>query len=141
MLFMKATLNQQQTQLVCDDLMSLIATCKVHLNQIAKEHDLTSMQLFALRAIFEGNNTTGKIAQVLHCDASNVTGIVDRLTTLSLVTRKEDPQDRRVKTLQLTEQGEAMMRNAIELLPAKLGCDRLTQDETATLHRVIDKLT
>jgi DNA-binding MarR family transcriptional regulator len=138
---MKATLDKQQTQLICDDLMSLINTCKMHLNQIAKEHDLTSMQLFALRAIFEGNNATGKIAQILHCDASNVTGIIDRLTTLNLVTRKEDPQDRRVKTVQLTEQGEVMLQNAMELLPVKLGCNRLTQEETSVFHTTIAKLT
>ena len=138
---MKATLDQQQTQRICDDLMSLITTCKMHLNQIAKEHDLTSMQLFALRAISEGNNATGKIAQILHCDASNVTGIIDRLTSLNLVTRKEDPQDRRVKTVQLTEQGEVLIQNAVESLPVKLGCDRLTGDETEMLHSTIAKLT
>ncbi len=138
---MKATLDQKQTQLICDDLMSLINTCKFHLNEIAKEYGLTSIQLFALRAIAEGNNATGKIAQILHCDASNVTGIIDRLTALNLVTRKEDPRDRRVKTLQLTEQGEVMMQNAMELLPVKLGCDRLTHSETETLHRVIGKFT
>ena len=85
---MKATFQVNQSELICDDIMTLVSTCKRHLNQIAKDNSLTSIQLFALRAISEGNNTTGKIAQILHCDASNVTGIVDRLTLLELVTRK-----------------------------------------------------
>ncbi|MDB5183866.1 MAG: Transcriptional regulator, MarR family [Candidatus Saccharibacteria bacterium] len=138
---MKATLEKQQATLICDDLMSLITVCKQHLNQIAKEHGLTSIQLFALHAIFDGNNATGKIAHILHCDASNVTGIIDRLTTLNLVTRKEDPQDRRVKTVQLTDEGQTVVQNATELLPVRLGCDRLTQQETEILHSTIAKLT
>ena len=138
---MKAVMDEQQAAKVCDDLVSLISICKMHLGQIAKDHGLTSIQLFALRAISDGNNATGKIAQILHCDASNVTGIIDRLTILNLVTRQEDPQDRRVKTVQLTDEGEAVMHNASNLLPAKLGCDQLTQQEIDTLHGVITKLT
>jgi DNA-binding MarR family transcriptional regulator len=137
---MKATFQINQSELICDDIMMLVSTCKRHLNQIAKDNSLTSIQLFALRAIFEGNNTTGKIAQILHCDASNVTGIVDRLTLLEFVTRKESPQDRRVKTLQLTKQGEAMLQDAIKSLPDKLGCNRLTLKEAESLHSIISKL-
>jgi DNA-binding MarR family transcriptional regulator len=140
-MFMKATLEAQRTARICDDLVTLITTCKMHLNQIAKEHGLTSIQLFALRAISEGNNATGKIAQILHCDASNVTGIIDRLTSLNLVTRKEDPQDRRVKTVQLTKQGEIVLQNTLELLPGRLGCDRLTNEEAEILHSTIVKIT
>lgn len=137
---MKATFQVNQSELICDDIMTLVSTCKRHLNQIAKDNSLTSIQLFALRAISEGNNTTGKIAQILHCDASNVTGIVDRLTLLELVTRKESPQDRRVKTLQLTKQGETMLEDALKSLPSKLGCDRLTLHEAESLHSIITKL-
>ena len=138
---MKAVSEAHQSQLICDDLMMLITTCKQHLNLIAKDNGLTSIQLFALRAISDGNNATGKIAQILHCDASNVTGIIDRLTTLNLVTRKEDPQDRRVKTLQLTEEGEAIISNAVQSLPDKLGCDRLDKQEIEVLHNIAAKLT
>jgi DNA-binding MarR family transcriptional regulator len=138
---MKAVMELQKDQIVCDDIMTLIATCKQYLSEIAKDNSLTSMQLFALRAISDGNNATGKIAQILHCDASNVTGIVDRLTSLNLVTRKEDPQDRRVKTLHLTDEGEKLISSATESLPDKLGCERLTQQETEVLHNIVAKLT
>ena len=137
---MKATFQVNQSELICDDIMMLVTTCKQHLNQIAKDNGLTAIQLFALRAIAEGNNATGKIAQILHCDASNVTGIVDRLTLLGFVTRKESPSDRRVKTLQLTKEGEIMMQDALKSLPSKLGCDRLTLQEAESLHSIISKL-
>jgi DNA-binding MarR family transcriptional regulator len=46
------------------------------------------------------------LAQVLMCDNSNVTGIVDRLEALGLVERRPAEHDRRVKTVALTERGE-----------------------------------
>ncbi|UWZ59663.1 MarR family transcriptional regulator [Dactylosporangium aurantiacum] len=46
------------------------------------------------------------LAEWLHCDASNVTGIVDGLERRGLVTRQSSPSDRRVKHLVLTEEGE-----------------------------------
>ena len=50
----------------------------------------------------------GELAEHLYCDASNVTGIVDRLEGRGLVERKPDPNDRRVKRLVLTPQGQTL---------------------------------
>jgi DNA-binding MarR family transcriptional regulator len=47
-----------------------------------------------------------ELAAWLACDASNVTGIVDGLERRGLVTRQSDPDDRRVKHLVLTAEGE-----------------------------------
>ncbi|MGP4026513.1 MarR family winged helix-turn-helix transcriptional regulator [Actinomadura sp. 3N407] len=47
-----------------------------------------------------------ELADWLKCDASNVTGIVDGLERRGLVKRRPDPEDRRVKHLVLTEEGE-----------------------------------
>jgi DNA-binding MarR family transcriptional regulator len=47
------------------------------------------------------------LAQVLECDASNVTAIIDRLEARGFVERRASPTDRRVKTLLLTEAGFA----------------------------------
>ncbi|MCP2259423.1 DNA-binding transcriptional regulator, MarR family [Streptoalloteichus tenebrarius] len=46
------------------------------------------------------------LADHLRCDASNVTGIVDRLEVKGYVGRKADPRDRRVKLVVLTPEGE-----------------------------------
>src|ERR671928_2004208 len=45
------------------------------------------------------------LAERLFCDASNVTGIVDRLEARGLVERRSSEGDRRVKALTLTEAG------------------------------------
>ncbi len=45
------------------------------------------------------------LAERLVCDASNVTGIVDRLEARGLIERREASRDRRLKMLALTEHG------------------------------------
>jgi DNA-binding MarR family transcriptional regulator len=50
----------------------------------------------------------GELAERLFCDASNVTGIVDRLEDKGLVERQPDPDDRRVKRLVLTASGRRL---------------------------------
>ncbi len=46
-----------------------------------------------------------ELASMLHCDNSNVTGIVDRLEARGLVARRPHEHDRRVKQIVLTPLG------------------------------------
>ena len=52
--------------------------------------------------------TMTALAAGMHCDNSNVTGIVDRLEAAGLAERRPDARDRRVKTVMLTSRGEAL---------------------------------
>ncbi|MEU4424453.1 MarR family transcriptional regulator [Actinoplanes sp. NPDC024001] len=74
-------------------------------NAIAAELDLPPAQALALVNL-RGPAPMRDLADVLACDASNVTGIVDGLERRGLVTRRTDPADRRVKHLVLTEEGQ-----------------------------------
>jgi DNA-binding MarR family transcriptional regulator len=47
----------------------------------------------------------GQLAETLSCDASNVTGLVDRLERRGLVRRRPSDHDRRVKVIELTPAG------------------------------------
>jgi len=51
----------------------------------------------------------GELAESLHCDKTNVTGLVDRVEKLGLVSRVPDSQDRRVTRVTLTDAGRATM--------------------------------
>src|ERR671915_336045 len=76
---------------------------------IAAEFDLSPMQAFALRQIEPGTPLAmSDLAEALHCDASNVTGIVDRLEARGLIARRGADHDRRVKMLVVTERGAAL---------------------------------
>jgi DNA-binding MarR family transcriptional regulator len=126
---------------LCFELLGLFGRIKATMAEVADSHGLTPIQLGTLYAINTGHTTMGKVAHLLHCDASNVTGIVDRLTHLELVNRQEDPKDRRVKTLQLTASGRQVLGEVVELLPSRLGCDRLSVEERENIHQAVIKLT
>lgn len=121
--------------------MALLGRFKSTMAEVAESHGLTPIQLGTLYNINNGYTTMGKVAHKLHCDASNVTGIVDRLTILELVTRQDDPSDRRVKTLQLTAKGRAILDEVISLMPSRLGCDRLSVEERAEVYQAVKKLS
>lgn len=62
-----------------------------------------------------------EVADFLHCDNSNVTGIVDVLEEKGLATRRPDERDRRVKLIALTAEGRrvrARLMRAVEKPPA-----------------------
>ena len=56
------------------------------------------------------------LAERLFCDASNVTGIADRLESRGLVRRQSLAGDRRVKALTITPAGMKLRAQAMELM-------------------------
>jgi DNA-binding MarR family transcriptional regulator len=58
----------------------------------------------------------GELAEILVCDASNVTALADRLESKGLVERRADPADRRVKALVLTAAGARLREQVFELM-------------------------
>ena len=127
---------------VCDDLIRLLNSTKTAAIQLAEEEGLTRMQLFALYSVYHSDGLAmGQVADVLHCDASNVTGIVDRMVANGLVFRAESERDRRAKTIQLTDKGKKVIEELSHRLPAKLGCDKLSTDDRTALHTILQKLT
>lgn len=142
-------------------MLSLLKHMKAAMADMAEVYGLTPIQLYALHAI-KGDTalsatdgtviaqeiakqptaemTMGGLAQILRCDASNVTGIVDRLVALTLISRREHPQDRRAKILQLTAQGNRVIESIQAELPGKLGCDRLDTLDRQALQSIVQKL-
>ena len=81
------------------------------------ELDLTPVQGHALRLLDpERPIAMSALADALFCHASNVTGIVDRLEARGLVERQTGREDRRVKTLALTEAGKRVRSRVVELM-------------------------
>src|SRR5256714_15514973 len=73
---------------------------------IASEFDLAPGQLGALKSLDPDRPLPmSELADTLHCDASNVTGIVDRLEARGYVERQPADYDRRVKLLAVTPEG------------------------------------
>ena len=84
---------------------------------IASEFELAPAQVMALKALEPGSpRPMSELASAMRCDNSNVTGIVDRLEARGLVERRPGVNDRRVKMLEVTEEGEELRRRLHERL-------------------------
>jgi DNA-binding MarR family transcriptional regulator len=106
---------------------------------LASEHELSPPQLGALKALNPDHPPAmSELAEVLGCDNSNVTGIVDRLEHRGLVERRPAEHDRRVKHLALTDEGRELRERLAERMhapPAAL--ERLTPAEQRQLRDLL----
>ena len=74
----------------------------------ATAHDLSGAQARLLALVVTEPRPMSRLAVVLHCEPSNITGLVDRLERRGLVERRPDPQDRRVKLIAPTDAGREL---------------------------------
>src|SRR5271154_1323989 len=87
----------------------LVLSQRQALMAIAAELELSVPQTMALRRLDPARPMAmSELAGAMHCDNSNVTGIIDRLEDRDLVRREPSAQDRRVKMLIVTPKGEAL---------------------------------
>jgi len=87
-----------------------------HVPSVLIDSGLTLTQLRSLFFIAnEGSTNSRKLARALEVTPSNVTGIVDRLVEQGLVSRTQNPEDRREMTLQATDKGQALVSNLKEV--------------------------
>jgi DNA-binding MarR family transcriptional regulator len=88
-----------------------------HLDITIAAFDLSLPQARALQVLEPGNPVPMRdLAASLRCDASNITGIVDRLEARGLVERRAAPGDRRVKALVVTAKGATIRAKLAERL-------------------------
>src|SRR3954454_14651839 len=93
---------------------------------VASEFDLSPPQVRALGVLDPDRPVPmSELAGALHCDNSNVTGIVDRLEDRGLVERRSAAHDRRVKMLAVTERGAELRERLGEGLGQAAGARAL----------------
>jgi DNA-binding MarR family transcriptional regulator len=82
----------------------------------------------------------GTLAERLSCDASYITGLADQLEERGLVERRPQPDDRRVKQLVRTEEGQRVAAEVHErFMRAHPIISPLTSEELATMARLLEK--
>jgi MarR family transcriptional regulator, organic hydroperoxide resistance regulator len=95
----------------------LVFSARPRMFQAAHEFDLHPGQLRALQLLDpESEVPMSALAGQMFCDASNVTGIVDRLEGRGLIERRPSKADRRVKMLAVTDEGRRVRAHLIERL-------------------------
>jgi DNA-binding MarR family transcriptional regulator len=123
-------------------LIRLFFTQRADLPAVAAKFDLSPAQCHVLHLMEPAQPIPmGRIAEALACDASNVTGLVDRLESRGLVRRQPSAEDRRVKVLQLTPAGARLRASVLEHMtepPESLG--RLSSGEKRALVKILQRL-
>ena len=84
---------------------------------LAAEFDLSPMGIKTLYLLEPGVEVPmSRVAEQCGCDASNVTGIVDRMEARGLIERRDSPNDRRVKLIALTDEGAVVQEQVLDRL-------------------------
>jgi MarR family transcriptional regulator, organic hydroperoxide resistance regulator len=117
-------------------------TQRATLPAVAADLELSPAQCHLLNLIEPDRPVTmGELANALSCDASNVTGLVDRMESRGLLRRSASEEDRRVKVLSLTPLGAKIRAALLERMtssPPTVG--RLSEADQRALARILRRL-
>ena len=114
------------------------AKARPRMLELWREFDLMPPQQMTLGLLLDAPRPMGELAQLMHCDNSNITGIVDRLEERGLVERRAAEHDRRVKLIALTSAGNRLRERLNERMadpPEPL--KRLSGDDQRALREIL----
>ncbi len=105
---------------------------------LLKPLGITYTQYIVLLVLWEKDGqTVGAIGDLLHLDNGTLTPLLKKMETEGIVTRLRSKEDERRVTIQLTEKGKALKKQA-EDIPAKIGaCIHLSQEDARSLYRIL----
>ncbi|MBF6468181.1 MarR family transcriptional regulator [Nocardia beijingensis] len=107
----------------------------------AASENLTASQGKALTVLRRGPVAMRALAETLACDASNVTGIINRLEKRGLVRRETSTSDRRVTNLVITPEGEQVIDSIRGKMRAtRDGLDRLGDQDRDCLYALLERV-
>jgi DNA-binding MarR family transcriptional regulator len=115
------------------------ARLEAHFAALAAQYELSAVQAKVLLVLQpDAPMTMRSIAGALQYDASNLTGVVDRLEEAGAVRRQPHASDRRAKGVVLTAQGQRVRRAFWERLTGNTGpLGRLNDRELVSLRRLL----
>jgi DNA-binding MarR family transcriptional regulator len=115
------------------------ARLEAHFTELAGHYKLSAVQAKVLLTLQpDGALTMRAIAGRLQYDASNLTGVVDRLEEMGAVRRQPHPSDRRAKGVVLTAEGQRIRRVFWDRLTSNTGpLGRLNDHELISLRKLL----
>lgn len=109
--------------------------------ELVRRHGLTPPHGFTLVSLSFAPLRMRDLADLMVCDASYITSIVDRLEELGLASRRASDTDRRVKEIELTEAGRAVAAEVAAVMTAPPPAfAALTGNERATLRSILQRV-
>ncbi len=103
--------------------------------------DLTYTQYIAMMVLWEYRQMNVKeMGCKLHLDSGTLTPLLKKMEQKGLLTRERDKNDERVVIVTITEKGEALKEQAVDV-PVEMGsCMKITEEEAGTLYRLLYKM-
>lgn len=129
---------------ITDAELALRKVSVIHVGQLLAEADLSVPQMRLLIAVdTEGRGSVLDIAERLQLSTPTVTTSVDRLVKRGLLTREENPEDRRRKQIALSPAARALLDSLATtgLNTLMAGLEHLDDEELETFHRLVLKLS
>jgi DNA-binding MarR family transcriptional regulator len=113
--------------------------------QSLKSHNITEQQYNVLRILrgfrSEAPLCIGFIKERMLDKDSDVSRIIDRLYEKELVSREENPTDRRLKTIEITEKGLGLLDRLFDCeKKADTLLNNLSDNEISELNALLDKI-
>lgn len=121
---------------ILNNVRSLLRALRVGTRTCERTTGLSLAQLYVLKRLAERPALSlGELAERTATHLSSVSVVVSRLVERQLVTREQDPADRRRTRIDLTDAGRAVVANAPETISEHLvsGIERMREDERAAL--------
>jgi DNA-binding MarR family transcriptional regulator len=116
----------------------LVDYMKKDIREIADEQGLSIAQLDVLRRLrHHGPSPMRRLAELMNCEASNLTGLVDRLEMRGLVERRPDPGDRRIRLLALTAEGDTLSHQTWVAVAQRCPFSRLAPERRLLLDELL----
>src|SRR5580693_2170235 len=126
---------------IVEHLFALAERVRQRFDEVVATFDLSPAQAKALRSLASAGPVPMRdLACRLRCDASNVTGIVDRLEQRGLIERRPEPGDRRVKVLVVTTSGNEVATAAWAAVRDGLALDGIPPADRAMLIALLRRL-
>lgn len=111
--------------------------------ELNKKYNVSAPQIACLLALREeGPMPLSQIARKVMVNSSTLTGIIDRLELKGLVARMRTSVDRRIITIELTEEGRTLAANAPPPIQMKIveGLKQLDEQEREQIVQALSKL-
>ena len=122
---------------------NLMLSAKAHEPHPWLHLELTREQLRIMFLLsFTGRSSPGEVAGSFGVPRANVTSTIDRLVERGLISRQENPDDRRSHILSLTEEGRSRVERLREIGAAKIKgvLERMPDNALASLQKGLEAL-
>jgi DNA-binding MarR family transcriptional regulator len=135
---------EHRTKEIIFSIRKLMQAGEFYTKELNKKYQVSAPQLNCLLSLYEkGPLPPSQIAKYIMVKSSTVTGIVDRLEQKGLVKRFRNSPDRRIITIELTDSGKNLAKNAPPPIQQKIidGLKKLSKDELDQIILPLTKLT